>query len=202
MRGGSPRQDCLRIWSSCGTERYANSGVYQFVPDEVLHHRMSFVESECRLERSRLIWETMASKVDPFVLAKLLNNPRSARPFSLYVREYGEVTDTLTNIDQFRIHGEEFILASLTNSNEMFSSSRRIRRIGSSSTNESGQRWGVGWDVEIREINMLTLPVWTSSKWWQHSELAGGTPLDAQLKWMGCLEEINNERNDLIPEFA
>ena len=95
------------------------------------------MESECRLERSRLIWETMASKVDPFVLAKLLNNPRSARPFSLYVREYGEVTDTLTNIDQFRVHGEEFILASLTNSNDMFPSSRRIRRIGSSSTNAS-----------------------------------------------------------------
>ena len=119
----------------------------------------------------------MARKVDPFVFAKLFNDPRSGRCLSIYTRERREAVDALTNVIQLRAYRKEFGLASsggLTNGNETLLFNCRIRPPG---TNEGGEGWGVGRDVEIREI-LLALPIWTSSMQGQHRELGGGTPPD------------------------
>ena len=67
-------------------------GILQFAPDDTLDCKVPIVESESRLERPFLIWETMTRKVVPFVPAKLFNDPRSARFLSIYMRECGEAT--------------------------------------------------------------------------------------------------------------
>jgi hypothetical protein len=99
------------------------------------------------------------TRADSVVLTKLFNGPRGAR--FLYTRVCGEAVDALTNVDQFRAYRKEFVFASsfgLTDGNEMILSTFRIRRITPSGTNEGGQGWGVGRDVEMREI-LLALPV-------------------------------------------
>ena len=76
-----------------------------------------------------------------------------------------EAVDALTNVVQFRAYGKEFALANgngLTDGNEPFLFSCGIRWITPSGTNEGGQGWGVGRDVEMREI-LLALPIRTSS---------------------------------------
>ena len=97
----------------------------------------------------------MARKVDPFVFAKLFNGPRSASFLSIYTRERGEAADAPTNTVQFRVYGKEFTLASsfgLTDGNKTLLVSCGTRRIAPSGTNEGGQGWGVGRDVEMWEI--------------------------------------------------
>jgi hypothetical protein len=61
--------------------------ILQFAPDESLDCKVSVVQSERGLERLLSIWDTMAREADPFVLAKLFNDPSSARPLSIYMRE-------------------------------------------------------------------------------------------------------------------
>ena len=64
----------------------------------------------------------MTRKVDPFVLAKLFDDPRNTRFLSVYACECGKAVDALTEVVQFRTHGKEVVLASslgLTNRNEM-----------------------------------------------------------------------------------
>ena len=81
---------------------------------------------------------------DTFGLAKLI-----------YTRECSKAVDELTNVVQFQADGEEFALASgfgLTDGNETFLSSCRVRWIASSGTNEGGQGWGVRRDVEMKGI--------------------------------------------------
>ena len=122
---------------------------------------MSVVQSERGLEGLFPIWETMAPKVDPFVLTKLFNDPRNTRFLFIYARECGEAIDALTNDVQFRAHGNEFGLASsigLTDGDEAFPFRCRIRRIVSSGTNEGGQGWGVRRNVEMEEI-LLAFPI-------------------------------------------
>ena len=156
-------------------------GILQIAPDDVLYCKVSIGESEGGLEWLILIWKTVTRKVDPFVLAKLLNDPRSARFLSIYTCECGEAVDTLTNVIQFRAYRKEFALArnfGLTDGNEKFLLSYNVRWMAASGTNEGGQGWDVGRDVEIREI-LLALPVRTSSVQGQHRELVGGTPPDA-----------------------
>ena len=79
--------------------------------------------------------------------------------------------------DQCCAYGKKFALASscgLTDGNETYLFSCRIRWIALSGTNEGGEGWGVGRDVELREI-LLALPIRTSSVQGQHRELGGGT---------------------------
>jgi hypothetical protein len=125
-------------------------GIVHIAPNDPLNCEVPIVQSESGLERLFPIWETMTCKVDPFVLAKLFNDPRSARFLSIDARECGEPVDALTNIVQFRTYGKEFTLASnfdLTDGNETFLFSCRIRWMAPSGTNEGGQGWGVGRDV-------------------------------------------------------
>ena len=85
---------------------------------------------------------------------------------------------------QFRTYGKVFALTSgrgLTNGDETFLISCKIRWITPSGTNESGQGWGVGRDVEMREI-LVAIPIRTSSVEGEHRELCGWTPPDALLK--------------------
>ena len=96
----------------------------------------------------------------PFVLAKLFDDPRNARFLSIDICECGRAVDELSNIVQFPAYGREFPLAStfgLTGGNETFLFNGRIRRTTPSGTNEGGQGWGVGRDVEIREILLAFL---------------------------------------------
>ena len=89
--------------------------------------------------------------------------------------------DVLTNVVQFCAYGNEFALASsfgLTNGNEMFLFSCRIRWIAPSGMNEGGECGSVGRDVEIKEIP-LALPIRTSNVQRQHRKLGGGTPPNA-----------------------
>ena len=86
-------------------------GVLQIAPDDPLDCKASVVQSERRLEWLLPVWETMAGKVDPFVLAKLFDNPGNARFLSIYTRECGVPVHALTNVDQFRAYGKEFALA-------------------------------------------------------------------------------------------
>jgi hypothetical protein len=178
--------------------------VLQIASDDALDRKVPVVQSESGIERLFPIWETMTRKVDPFVLAKLFNDPRSARFLSIYTRECGEAVDALTNGVQFCAYGNEFGLASsigLTDGDEAFLFSCRIRRIAPSGTDEGGQGRGVGRDVDMREI-LLALPIWTSSVQGQNRELSSRTPPDARLRWKGRLERIDNGGNDLIPKFA
>jgi len=156
-------------------------GILQIAPDDALDRKVSVVQSERGLEWLFPIWETMTRKVDPFVLSKLFNDPRCARFLSIYTREYGEAIDALTDVIQFRAYGREFGLASslgLTDGNEVFLFGCRIRWVVPSGTNEGGQGWSVGRDVEMREI-LVALPIRASSVQGQHRELGGGTPPDA-----------------------
>ena len=140
-------------------------GVLEIAPDDALDCKLSVVESERRLEWLFPIWETMTRKADPFILAKLFDDPRNARFLSIYMRECGEGIDAPTNVDQFRTDGKEVGLASgfgLTDGNEMWLFTCGSGRIAPSGTNEGGQGWGVGRDVVIREI-LLALPIGTSS---------------------------------------
>jgi hypothetical protein len=80
----------------------------------------------------------MMQKVDPLVLAKLFNDPRSARFLSIDTHGCGKAVDALTNVDQFRANGKEFTPTNsigLTNGDEMFPFSCRVRRITPSVTN-------------------------------------------------------------------
>ena len=179
-------------------------GILQIAPDDPFDCKVSVVESERGLERLILIWETMARKVDPFVPAKLFNHSRSARFLSFYTRERGEAVDALTNILQLHAYEREFALASsvtLADSNETFLTGCGIRWIAPSGTNEGSEGWGVGRDVQIKEV-LLALPKRTSSVQGQHRELAGGTPPDARLRWMRRLEASDDGRNNLIPKLA
>ena len=157
-------------------------GILQFAPDDALDCKASVLQSKRGLEWLLPIWETMTRKVDPLILAKFFNDPRSARFLSVYTRECRKAVDALTNVVQLRTYGKEFALASscgLTNGNEMLPIYRysRIRWIMSSGTNQGGQGWGIGRDVELREI-LLALPIRTGGVQGQHRELAGGAPPD------------------------
>ena len=139
--------------------------ILQFAPDDALDCKASVLQSKRGLEWLLPIWKTMTRKVDPFILAKFFNDPRGAR--FIYMHECHEAVDALTNVVQLRTYGKEFALASscgLTNGNEMLPIYRysRIRWIMSSTTNEGGQGWGIGRDVELREI-LLAFPIRTSS---------------------------------------
>ena len=117
-------------------------GVLEIAPDDALDRGMPIVQSERGFEWLCPIWDTMTGKVDPFVLAKLFDGPGSARFLSVYTRECGEAVHALTNVLQFRAYGTEFGLASsigLTDGNETFLFSFRIRSIAPSGTNEGGQ---------------------------------------------------------------
>jgi len=110
--------------------RYANSGFLKSYPMIRWVVGCPSRRANAELERLSPIWETMKGKVDPFVLAKLLNDPRSAQFLSIYTRECREAVDALTNVVQFYAYGKEFALASsfgLTDSNETFLVSCRIR---------------------------------------------------------------------------
>ena len=77
----------------------------------------------------------MTCTVGPFVLARPFDNPRNMGFFSIYIRESSEAVNVLTNVVQFRAYGKDFVLASgvgLTDSDEMFPFSGRIRLIGRS----------------------------------------------------------------------
>jgi hypothetical protein len=52
-------------------------GVLEITPDDALDLKAPVMQSERGFERLFSIWETMTRKVDPFVLAKLFNDPRS-----------------------------------------------------------------------------------------------------------------------------
>jgi hypothetical protein len=130
-------------------------GNLQIAPDNALDCKVTVVQSERGFEWLFPIWEIMTRKVYPFVLAKLLNDPRNTGLLSIYARECGEAVDALANVDQLRAYRKEFALASsfgLTDGNEAFLFSCRIRLIGPSGANEGGQGWGVGRDVEMSEI--------------------------------------------------
>ena len=104
-------------------------GIIQIAPDDPLNGEVSVMQSERGFEWLFSIWETMTRGVDPFVLAKLFDDPRSARSLTIYAREYREAIDALTNVVQFRAYGKEFTLANgfgLTNGNETFPFSCRI----------------------------------------------------------------------------
>lgn len=91
----------------------------------------------------------MACKVDSFVRAKLFNEPGNTRFFSIYACECGEDVDTPTNGVQLRTHQNEFGLASsfdLTDGDEIFLFSFRIRWIVLSGMNEGIKGWGKGRD--------------------------------------------------------
>ena len=81
-------------------------GVLEFAPDDPLDCKVPIVQSESGLDSERLlpVWETMTRKVDPFVLAKLFNDPGNTRIFSIYVRERREALDALTNVIQFHAY--------------------------------------------------------------------------------------------------
>ena len=136
------------VSDSCVARREIRKfGILQITPDDPLDGKVSVVQSERGIERLIGIWETMTCEVGPLVLAKLFNNPSSARFLSIYTCECGEAVDVLTNVVQFHAYGKKFTLAGsfgLTDGNEMFLSGCGIRRIGPSGTNEGGQRWGVG----------------------------------------------------------
>ena len=193
------------VSDSCMTPRQIRKlGNLQIAPDNLLDCRMSIVESERGFERLFPIWETTTRKVDPFFLAKFFDEPRDTRFLSIYAREYGKAVDVLTNVVQFHTYGKHFVLASsfgLTNGNEIFLFRCRTRLIAPSDTNEGDQSWGVGRDVEIRQIP-LALPMRTSIVQGQCRELGGGRPLDAWLRWMCHLEAVDNGRNKLIPKFV
>jgi hypothetical protein len=87
-------------------------GIPQNAADDALDCKVSVMQSERGLEWLFPIWEIMTRKVDPFVLAKLLGDPRSARFLSIYTRECGEAVDAPTNVVQFCACGKEFALAS------------------------------------------------------------------------------------------
>jgi hypothetical protein len=153
-------QTCFVSDSRVTRREIRKFGILQITPDDPLDCKVSVVQSERGLERPFPIWETMAHKVDPFVLAKFFNDPRSATFLSIYTRECGEAVDTLANVVQFRAHRKEFALAGsfgLTNGNETFLFSRKSRWIAPSSTNEGSQGWGVGRNVEMREISFAFL---------------------------------------------
>ena len=57
--------------------------IHQITADDPLDGKVSVVQSERGLKGLFRIWETMACEVDPFVLAKLFNDPRSARFLSI-----------------------------------------------------------------------------------------------------------------------
>ena len=104
-------------------------GTLQIAPDDPLDRKVSAMQSERGLERPFPIWETMARKVGPFVLAKFFNDPINARFFSIYAHECGETDNALTNVVQFYAYGKEFALASssgLTDGKETFLFSCRI----------------------------------------------------------------------------
>ena len=122
-------------------------GIIQIALDDPLDCKVSVVQRECRPQRLFPIWETLTRKVDPFILAKLFDDPRTARFLSINARECGEAVDALTSVVQFRAYGKEFALASsigLTDGNETFLFSCRIRWSAPSGTNESSQGWGAG----------------------------------------------------------
>ena len=52
--------------------------ILQIAPDDPLNCKVSVVESERGVEWLFPICETMTRKVDPFILAKLFNDPRNA----------------------------------------------------------------------------------------------------------------------------
>ena len=98
---------------------------------------MSIVESERGLEWLFSIWEAMTRKVNPFVLAKLFDDPRNTRFLSVYACESVEAFDAMTNVVERRAYGKKFGFG-LTNGNETCLFTRRIRWITPSGTNESG----------------------------------------------------------------
>lgn len=119
----------------------------QLTPDDPLDCKLSIVQHERGLDWLFPIRETMTREVDPFVLAELLDDSRHARFLSIYPRECGKAVDTLTDVVQFRADRGEFRLVigfSLANGDKMFPLGCRVRWIAPSSTNQSGQSWGVG----------------------------------------------------------
>jgi hypothetical protein len=75
-------------------------GVLQITSDDPLDCKVSVVESERGLEWLFPIWETMACKMNPLVLAELFDDPRNTGFLSIYTRECGEAVDVLTNVDR------------------------------------------------------------------------------------------------------
>ena len=72
--------------------------ILQIAPDDALDCKVSVAQSERRLERAFPIWETMTRKVNPFVLSKFFDDPRSARFLSIYICECSWAVDALTNV--------------------------------------------------------------------------------------------------------
>ena len=60
-------------------------GILQIAPDDALGRKVAIIQSESRLEHLFPIRETMTRNADPLILAKLFNEPRSAR-FTPYMR--------------------------------------------------------------------------------------------------------------------
>lgn len=196
--------------------------ILQVTTNEAMNSEVSVRENERGLERLFLVQETIAGKMNPLVLTQLLGNPGNARSLSLDACERRETADTLADIRQFGTHGKTFpLVAGLwsTNGDELllysvFHSrsqamepsmeplhlSSEIWWTEPSSANERTQGRCVGRNVHISEI-LLAYPIWTSSVEGKKRELGGGVPPDTGLARIFCLEEFENGKNKLLPEF-
>ncbi|KAF8441048.1 hypothetical protein L210DRAFT_3645291 [Boletus edulis BED1] len=126
----------------------------------------------------------MTREVDPFVAAKLFNDPRDAGFRSIYSRECREGVDALTDGIQFRADRKKFSFASifgLTDGNKTWSMS--------SSTNEGGQGWG------HRELSSETPPDANAASSLVTSALVART---VKLNMKGVVIEQDDERVTVI----